>query len=96
MANTNETLDWLSVETSDFAANGPLGKAYATLSAKRDAMNKARDAFEEEFTKAAVAKDMIPEGQELRFGYRFGKLAIAFAAKSTSKSGGSAKKFTLG
>lgn len=77
-------LAWKSVNVDAFSK--PLLAKYEAL---REANAKAREAraeFELAFTQAARAKKLLSDKQDFAFGYRFGRLAIAFVDKTAAKA----------
>lgn len=66
-------LDWSNVNTDSLPTG--LAALYDDLKTAQRLAAQARDAFESAFTEMAS----VPPSQSLRFGYRFGKLAIAIA-----------------
>jgi hypothetical protein len=84
---SNDKLAWHQIEVSEMHAE--CQKLYAL---RADLMAKARkveDDFEASFVKHHG--NVCPEGKQIAFGYRFGRLAIAFMdlvskAKSSAKN----------
>lgn len=90
MANANEAT-WMQVELSDL--NEKSRKLYDAYKAAAAQTAEIRKDFEAAFL--AQAKDVVPEGMTLAFGYKFGRLSVAAvpmekpkaAAKNTFKLG---------
>ena len=89
MANAKKELVWQPVDVASIT--GTTKKALDEYHAANKVAQGKRVTFEKEFLK--LAKGRIPEGKELRFGYRWGKLAVAL--DDARKSGGSTEAFTL-
>jgi len=89
---SNDKLAWLQIDISDLNADNQ--KLYATLKKAQEQTAKIRADFE-----AAVrvhAKAMIPEGHDLAFGYRFGRLSVALVPKDEPKKSSAKNTFKLG
>lgn len=69
-------LPFETVEPSDLPTD--VAKAYDTYRKAMQAMLKARNAFEALAFGAMKQANTIPAGQDVAFGYNFGKLAVAF------------------
>ena len=85
MAKAEKNLNWQEVDEAASIA-GDLKIAYdAYKAAQKVAADKRRE-FEEAFIAQARKKNVIEDGQTLRFGYRFGKLAVAVDVADTPKA----------
>lgn len=90
MANANE-VTWMQVQLSDL--NEKSHKLYDAYKAASQKTAEIRKDFETSFI--AQAKDVLPDGMTLAFGYKFGRLSVATvpaekpkaAAKNTFKLG---------
>ena len=90
MANANE-VTWMQVELSDL--NEKSRKLYDAYKSAAQKTAEIRKDFEASFI--AQAKDVLPDGMTLAFGYKFGRLSVAAvpaekpkaAAKNTFKLG---------
>jgi hypothetical protein len=88
---TNDKLSWLEISVADLTSDNQ--KLYASLKKAQEQTAKIRSDFE-----AAVrtqAASMVPEGNDLAFSYRFGKISVALVPQEKPKA--SAKNtFKLG
>lgn len=73
--NTQEKLDWFTVDTDTLPAN--VKSAWAKLKKAQEAVKLAKDDFEGAFVQSARKAERIDGDVQLRFGYNFGRLAIA-------------------
>lgn len=89
-------LDWKPVDTDNLPA--AVAKAFGKYNQAMDAMKAsaaykamtaARDAFEATFETVAKEKGKLTAGEQLRFGYRFGKVTVAVDTKAESTKRGS-------
>lgn len=78
-------LQWLTVEPSELPAG--VRKAYEAYQRANEVSKEAREAFEASFTAAMHKNKAVPVGKMPRYGYKWGKLAVAFDnAMATGKS----------
>jgi hypothetical protein len=76
MAKAEKNLSWQEVDEAT-SVTGDIKTAYDAYKAAQKVAGDKRREFEEAFIAQARKKKAIDEGQTLRFGYRFGKLAVA-------------------
>lgn len=86
-------LDWQSVAIETMPQ--PIARQYQAYRKTVEASNKERKALETAITAHLTKAKKIPDGLTPHFGYRFGKLAIAFAEPSKSATAGADDKFTF-
>ena len=85
MAKIEKNLNWQEVDEAA-SVTGDIKIAYdAYKAAQKVAVDKRRE-FEEVFIAEARKKKVIDDAQTLRFGYRFGKLAVAVDAADKPKT----------
>lgn len=95
MANRNNTRTviakdaWMTVESLP-AALKPLDKARRTA---MEAHKKAREAFEDAFTKLAKTEGKLSAGHAYKFSYNFGRLSIAEVAEEAAAAPTSKRAF---
>lgn len=82
MATRNTTLAWTELDM----ANAP-----RTLADKHAAIRAARAAFEAEVVKHMKAKKLIPEGADVQFSHKWGKVSVAFVDKADAATTSGAK-----
>jgi hypothetical protein len=78
-----QNLDWFTVDTDTLPVN--VKAAYAKLQKANAAAKEAKEAFESAFKAEAKKAERIDSDVELRFGYNFGRLAIAKAPKGAEQ-----------
>lgn len=84
MANNSKTaLTWQPVDTDTLPT--ATANAYKAYKAEMEKVNKLRAKFEDLFAADLIRADIIPQGHNPLFGYRFGKLAVAFGEKPANK-----------
>lgn len=97
---TTQKLDWQTVDTSSL--KGAIGKAFGVYTAAMEAVkaspqqiaaNEARKAFEELATSEMLKGDKVPAGKVPQFGYKWGKLSIAWADATAAKKAGAKFSF---
>lgn len=76
MAKAEKNLSWQEVDEAT-SVTGDIKTAYDAYKAAQKVAGDKRREFEEAFIAEARKKKAIDDGQTLRFGYRFGKLAVA-------------------
>lgn len=77
MSSTEKTLQWLTVDPADMPEVNR--QAYEAYKAKLAEASGLRTTFETSFTDVLKAKgNVIPDGKALVYGYKFGRLAVAF------------------
>lgn len=86
-------LDWQTVAIDTMPA--PILRAYQSYRKTVEATTKERKALEATIVAHLVKGKKIPDGMVPQFGYRFGKLAIAFTEPSKSATAGADDKFTF-
>lgn len=86
-------LDWQTVAIETMPPQ--ISRQYAAYRKTVEASNKERKALEQAITAHLNTKKKVPDGMVPHFGYRFGKLAIAFAEPSKSATLGGDDKFTF-
>jgi hypothetical protein len=72
---SKETLNWFQVETETMSAAAKA--AYAKLQKANEAQRQAKETFETVFVQDARKAEIIDKDVVLRFGYNFGRLAVA-------------------
>ena len=88
---TNDKLSWLEISVADLTSDNQ--KLYASLKKAQEQTAKIRSDFEAAIRKQAAS--MVPEGNDLAFSYRFGKISVALVPMEKPKA--SAKNtFKLG
>ena len=88
---TNDKLSWLEISVDDLTSDNQ--KLYATLKKAQEQTAKIRSDFEAAIRKQAAS--LVPEGSDLAFSYRFGKISVAIVPMEKPKA--SAKNtFKLG
>lgn len=75
-------LTWFPVDTSGL--QGEAKKAYTMYQTAQQAANAARKTFEQHAAKALESKGAIPAGKVPVFGYKWGKVSVAFSATAPS------------
>lgn len=73
VAKEKKELDWQEVDAASVKGNKP----YDEYLAARKAASLKRELFEKAFIEAARKAKKVPDGQTLRFSYKFGKLSVA-------------------
>jgi hypothetical protein len=86
-------LDWQTVQLDTMPPK--IATAYKAYRKTVEATNKERVALEDTIKQHLSAKKLIPAGMEPRFGYRWGKLAIAFAEPGSAKSAEGSEGFSF-
>ena len=76
MAKAEKNLSWQEVDEAT-SVTGDIKVAYDAYKAAQKVAGDKRRGFEEAFIAEARKKKVIDDAQTLRFGYRFGKLAVA-------------------
>jgi len=80
----SKELNWITVDVASFPK--ALQDKYAKLVAARKAATEARDAFEQAFEALAREKGSLEKDDNLAFGYKFGRLAVAKAEAKKPKA----------
>ena len=93
MATKESNLDFISVDIDQLPAS--VKPLWAKLKKAQEAVNLARSEFEGAFTTIARKAEQLPSDLSLRFGYRFGGLAVA-TVSSTEVKKAAKPKFVLG
>lgn len=86
-------LDWQSVDLNSMPP--AIDRQYKAYRKTVEATNKERQALEAVITTHLIKSKKVPAGMVPKFGYRFGKLAIAFAEPSQSATAGAGDQFTF-
>ena len=81
-----KTLNWQEVDEAA-SVTGEIKIAYDAYKAAQKVEVDKRREFEKAFIAVARKKKVIDDPQTLRFGYRFGKLAVAVDAVDKPKTG---------
>lgn len=89
----NKKLDWQTVAVDTMPA--PLLKKYTALRTVMTKANEERKAFEEELASHLKSKRKVPDGQAIKFGWAWGKLAIAFADPADVRGATAREQFTF-
>ena len=93
MATKESNLDFISVDIDQLPAS--VKPLWAKLKKAEGELKNARDDFEGAFTTIARKAEQLPENLILRFGYRFGGLAVATVDQSEARKPAK-PKFVLG
>lgn len=89
-----DALNWFTVDTDSMSP--ALKAAYAKLQKAQQAQREAEETFETLFTREARKAEALPEDKILRFGYRYGRLAVAAIEQDKVKPKASGKpKFSF-
>ena len=83
MPRNTEDLDWQSVDTDSFT--GPLAKTFKAYEESREETKLAREILEEQMAESKAVRKACPAGYAPRFGFKWGKVTMAFAPKSGAK-----------
>lgn len=86
-------LDWQTVNVDTMPP--ALKRAYDKYLGEMEKAKAARTTFEAEATAILHKAKAIPAGMEPRFGYNWGRLAIAYAEPSKAKSAGGGDLFSF-
>ena len=93
MAKPTSDLNFISVDVEQLPSS--VKPLWAKLKKAQEAVNLARSEFEGAFTTIARKAEQLPSDLSLRFGYRFGGLAVA-TVSSTEVKKAAKPKFVLG
>jgi hypothetical protein len=80
----SKELNWITVDVATFPK--ALTDKYTKLVAARKAAVEAREAFEQAFEALAREKGSLEKDDNLAFGYKFGRLAVAKAEAKKPKA----------
>ena len=83
MPRNTEELDWQPVDTDSFT--GTLAKVFKAYEESREETKLAREILEEAMTDMPKTRKACPAGYAPRFGFKWGKVTMAFASKSGAK-----------
>ena len=90
MATSNEkSMSWLAVDVN--ALPKSFREAHKATMEIREQAAKATKDFEDKYRKAIA--DQVPEGKEVVFSWKFGKLSLAVADPRTKTSTGKTTTF---
>jgi CelD/BcsL family acetyltransferase involved in cellulose biosynthesis len=93
MAKPTSDLNFIAVDTEQLPPS--VKPLWAKLKKAEAELKHAREDFEGAFTTIARKAEQLPENLILRFGYRFGGLAVA-TVSSTEVKKATKPKFVLG
>lgn len=81
-----DNLNWLNVNTETLSR--PAKRAQTEYKASAAVTRTKREAFEAAISSALVEGGKVPDGHEVLFSHKFGKLAVAFAPVTTKRAKG--------
>jgi CelD/BcsL family acetyltransferase involved in cellulose biosynthesis len=93
MAKPTSDLNFIAVDTEQLPTS--VKPLWAKLKKAEAELKHAREDFEGAFTTIARKAEQLPEGLILRFGYRYGGLAVATVDQSEARKP-TKPKFVLG